>query len=457
MKRRPSLTLRIIVYLFGAQLFAFTVGWTIVMSMLLAGLKPWKVTLDDFGKFRTRDLVIDSLVIGDDNMLRLNPTPDLQDEMKRVPTLKFAVFDPSQRRYAQGSSPDLIPALTEHPSIKMVAMDFFMADDLGPRSTGYLDSIETALGPIRLAMYGFRFRWDDPIWTLEAQLRDQSPYLVAAVLLSSVASWIAVRRGLIPLRAAAEGATRIDMNSLNQRLPDRDVPSEVMPLVGAVNDALIRLDAGSGRLRRFMANAAHELRTPLAILNARLSAPEEPTFKKDLKRDVRRARHIVEQLLATTRLGERSAEIIQGVDLAAAVKTVATDAAILAIKNRRRLEFDAPPAPVFVKANGPALESVVANLIDNALRAEPEGGTIIVRVIQDATVEVIDHGEGVAGDDREMIFEPFWRKSEATPGSGLGLAIAKELMETLGGRIWIEDTLGGGATFKLSFSRTGFI
>jgi two-component system, OmpR family, sensor kinase len=288
-------------------------------------------------------------------------------------------------------------------------------------------------------------------------LRDQSPYLVAAVLLSSVASWIAVRRGLIPLRAAAEGATRIDMNSLNQRLPDRDVPSEVMPLVGAVNDALIRLDAGSGRLRRFMANAAHELRTPLAILNARLSAPEEPTFKKDLKRDVRRARHIVEQLLATTRLGERSAEIIQGVDLAAAVKTVATDAAILAIKNRRRLEFDAPPAPVFVKANGPALESVVANLIDNALRAEPEGGTIIVRVIQDATVEVIDHGEGVAGDDREMIFEPFWRKSEATPGSGLGLAIAKELMETLGGRIWIEDTLGGGATFKLSFSRTGFI
>jgi hypothetical protein len=102
------------------------------MSMLLAGLKPWKVTLDDFGKFRTRDLVIDSLVIGDDNMLRLNPTPDLQDEMKRVPTLKFAVFDPSQRRYAQGSSPDLIPALTEHPSIKMVAMDFFMARRSGP-------------------------------------------------------------------------------------------------------------------------------------------------------------------------------------------------------------------------------------------------------------------------------------------------------------------------------------
>ena len=87
------------------------------------------------------------------------------------------------------------------------------------------------------------------------------------------------------------------------------------------------------------------------------------------------------------------------------------------------------------------------------LRAEPEGGTVVVRVGEDATVEVIDHGEGVAESDRELIFEPFWRKNEATPGTGSGFAIAKELTETLGGRIWIEDTPGGGATFKLSFPR----
>ena len=100
------------------------------------------------------------------------------------------------------------------------------------------------------------------------------------------------------------------------------------------------------------------------------------------------------------------------------------------------------------------MASIISNLIDNALRAEPAGGAVIVRVGSDATVAVIDHGEGIAESDRTLIFEPFWRKTEATPGSGLGLAIAKELVEALGGRIWIEETPGGGATFKLWFSLT---
>ena len=97
------------------------------------------------------------------------------------------------------------------------------------------------------------------------------------------------------------------------------------------------------------------------------------------------------------------------------------------------------------------MHSVITNLVDNALRAEPEGGTVILRVGADAIVEVVDHGAGAAERDRQLVFEPFWRKSEATPGAGLGLAIAKELLDALGGRIWVEDTPGGGATFKLSF------
>ncbi len=79
---------------------------------------------------------------------------------------------------------------------------------------------------------------------------------------------------------------------------------------------------------------------------------------------------------------------------------------------------------------------------------------VLVRVRSDAVVEEIDHGEGVAPVDREAIFEPFWRKSEVTLGSGLVLAIAKELMAKLHGRIWIDDTPGGGATFKLLFPAT---
>jgi signal transduction histidine kinase len=94
---------------------------------------------------------------------------------------------------------------------------------------------------------------------------------------------------------------------------------------------------------------------------------------------------------------------------------------------------------------------VLTNLIDNALRAEPSKGSVVVRIDSDKIVEVIDHGEGIAAADREMIFEPFWRKSESSPGTGLGLAIAKEIVDAHGGRIWVEDTPGGGATFKLAF------
>ncbi len=94
---------------------------------------------------------------------------------------------------------------------------------------------------------------------------------------------------------------------------------------------------------------------------------------------------------------------------------------------------------------------MLANLIDNALHAEPEGGLVLVKVTGRAVVEVIDHGEGVAECDREMIFEPFWRKSETRPGTGLGLSIARELVSMHGGHIWVEETPGGGATFKLAF------
>lgn len=122
------------------------------------------------------------------------------------------------------------------------------------------------------------------------------------------------------------------------------------------------------------------------------------------------------------------------------------------MENGRQIAFEGVSSGVMAKGNIRAIESIVGNLLDNALRAEPMGGSVLVTVDRDATVSILDHGEGIAAEDRRRIFEPFWRKDENSVGSGLGLAIAKELMEQLGGRIWVEETPGGGATFKLSFS-----
>ncbi|MBM3654148.1 MAG: ATP-binding protein, partial [Alphaproteobacteria bacterium] len=135
------------------------------------------------------------------------------------------------------------------------------------------------------------------------------------------------------------------------------------------------------------------------------------------------------------------------------VRAMVDDAALLAIRNSREIEYLGPSSAVLVQGNKSAIEAIVANLIDNALNAEPEHGAVMVRVDRNATIEVIDHGPGIAVEDRQAIFEPFWRKREDASGAGLGLAIAKELVTKLKGKIWVDDTPGGGATFKMSLPR----
>lgn len=455
MKLRPSVTFRLIAYLIPAQILALAIGWAVTISLELAGFRSSTSKIDDYAMDRTQNLLIASLLRGEDGELRIEPTAALREEMKRVPTLKFAAYDISRKRIARGSAAELTQLLVDPPAIRLVSISYFLVDDAERHAVGVVDSRSIALGEARIAIYGARLRWDDPFLLLANIFTYYWPHIVIAVLLCSAGMWLAVRRGLAPLRNVAVDATKIDVDKLNQRLPEAGVPVEILPLVGAFNATLARLDAGVGRLRRFIANAAHELRTPLAVLSVRLGAPEEPTFKKDLKRDLRRAQYLVDQLLATARLAERSVEVVGEVDLVSIAKSVAADAAMLAIKHRRRIEFQASSAPVVILGGEFALQSVIANLVDNALRAEPEGGTVSLRVGADAIVAVVDHGEGVAKTDREVVFEPFWRKAEVSPGAGLGLAIAKELMGALGGRIWVEETPGGGATFKLSFPIIG--
>ena len=279
----------------------------------------------------------------------------------------------------------------------------------------------------------------------------QSLYLGVIFSVSAAVAWFAVRRSLAPLRRVAEAAERIDLDSLGQGLRADDAPIEIRPLVDAVNRALARLDASVARMRRYTANAAHELRTPVAILRARLENPEERGFRVDLQRDVRRVQTIIEQMLVAARLTEGQAPQDEDVDLCATARGIVADYSPLIFKAGRRIAFEAPDAPVRLRGNRMAIECIIANLIDNALRSEPEGGTVLVRVDADCRVSVVDHGEGVAEKDRELIFEPFWRRNEAEPGAGLGLAIVKELIDKLGGRILVETTPGGGATFALSF------
>ncbi|MBU3890177.1 HAMP domain-containing histidine kinase [Methylosinus sporium] len=449
-----SLAHRIVLYLVIAQLAAFLLGWVFTLGLGMAGVELFATTWDELAKARAEKQVVASVAIGADGAAVLAPTAELRAELDRAPKMKIAAFD-LQRRALAGSSPELVEVLRNLIGVSPTHTHFILPGDEESAPLGLMEQKWTPYGRFHIAVYGQKFRWDDLFDAWQQEFRWLNIYVVMAVSLSTATAWFAMRRGLRPLRAVAEEAARVDMDSLDQRLTSSIVPTEITPLVGAMNEALERLDRGTQRQRRFTANAAHELRTPIAVLAARLDAPEEASFKIDLKRDAYRIKYIVEQLLATLRAGEQPTLLEETVDLGAVTRAVVDDAALLAIRDCRHIEFVGPSVVVDVRGNGAAITAVIGNLIDNALRAEPEGGEITVCVDDEAIISIIDHGPGVPEDEREMIFEPFWRKSEATPGAGLGLAIAKDLIAKLNGRIWLEETPGGGATFKLSFGRLG--
>lgn len=451
--KNPSLVRRVVLYLVLAQFVAFAVAWIVTVGVGLAGVEMFATSLEELASVRAAKQVISSLIFDKDGVVRIEPDDELRAEMRRAPNMKVAAFRGPLGEALPGSSPELAAALAGIIKISPDHTHFVLPGDPTTYRLGLMEPRRTPFGRLHIAVYGLEFRWSDLFHVMEHDMRWLATYVVAAILMSAATARFAVRRGLAPLHTLAEEASRIDMDSLGWRLPSQDVPAEINPFVASMNRALERLDAGATRLRRFTANAAHELRTPVAILSARLDAAEEPTFKLDLKRDARRIRNIVEQLLATAKLGEKREALLLDVDLAAVARGAVADTALLAIRNRRHVAFEAPAGPLIVRADRVALESVVANLIDNALRAEPEDGVVVVRVNDDATVDVVDHGEGVAAPDRELVFEPFWRKTDAKPGIGLGLAIAREIVVAHGGRIWVEETPGGGATFKLSFKK----
>lgn len=344
-------------------------------------------------------------------------------------------------------------ALSKIVSVNPTWLSFSLDETGKRRPSGFLQPVDLPAGRYIIAVHGAKFDWLDILFNLWSDFQWVDIYILPAVLMSTIVTWLAVRHGLAPLRTLSRDAAKIDLSSLDQRLPSANVPAEVAPLVDSMNDALARLDAGAGRLRRFIANAAHELRTPVAVLTARLDAPRPETFVSDLQRDAHRMKCVVEQLLATAQLDSGREYALSAMDLAANARAVSADAALVAFQSGRNIEFDAPPSPVMVMGQPLAVNSILSNLIDNALHAEPVGGTVVVRVFVNGEAWIVDHGEGVSKENSERIFEPFWRKDSKSEGIGLGLAIAQEAMAALGGRISVEETAGGGATFKVAFRR----
>jgi signal transduction histidine kinase len=452
-KAHSSLARRTVGYLVIAQFTAFFLAWAATLGLGLAGVERFTQSWDELAAYRTASLVVDSLKRGADGHIEIEPSSGLQAEVARIPKLKFAAFESKSKTPVDGSSPELVARLEKVIEVNSSHTHFVLPSDPETPALGFMGPARTPYGRFHIATYHATFRLEDLFHSMREDLLTYAAYFVFAVLLSGATAWFAVRQGLAPLRDAAAEVAKIELDSLSKPLLPTDVPVEVSPFVDAVNEALRRLDAWAIRQRRITANAAHELRTPLAVMRARLENAKASALASELLSDASQLRSIVEQMLVASRLFEGQVSMDQEVNLSNLTGGVVAGLLPLAMDCNRFLDFEANPPHAIIKGNQRAIECVLTNLLDNAIRAEPKNGTIFVEVNAEGLISIVDHGEGVSPGHTDMIFEPFWRKSEKLPGTGLGLAIAKEIVDTHGGKIWVEETPGGGATFKLVFPK----
>jgi two-component system, OmpR family, sensor kinase len=278
------------------------------------------------------------------------------------------------------------------------------------------------------------------------------PMLMLIPLLAVLVAWV-LKRGLAPLHETSRRVSDRDASRLDP-LPTYNVPQELLPLVEQINALLERLEGTLDAQRRFLADAAHELRSPVAALalqvqlaeRANSSAARAAAFV-ELARGVERARRLVQQLMDFARLepGVQSAPF-QPVNVARLAREVVGGYAPRAEGQDVDLGAEAPVA-AWTSGAEAELRSLLENLVDNALRYAPEGSAVTVSVRpQGATVElaVTDAGRGIPAPERERVFERFHRVAgDATRGTGLGLAIVKAIVERHQGSIALEDSQPG--------------
>jgi two-component system sensor histidine kinase QseC len=319
-----------------------------------------------------------------------------------------------------------------------------------------------------------RFDEDNGRWIIVAERTDLRFVLAENVVLESVTPillgipiaglliWMIVGFGLRPLAQLSADLREKRAQDLSP-LPPRQTPRELDQVVQSVNGFIQRLDGALEREKRFSADAAHELRTPISALKIQLHNlaqeinTDSETFLQ-LQRGVERMQHLVEQLLSLYRMTPAQfAAHCSRVDLLAVTQDVVARHYPLIEQKRQNVELEGPSA--YIDGERFALETLLANLLANAIRYTPAGGNIRLRVERSGgrvALTVADDGPGVPAEEREQVFERFHRGVQSgedrASGCGLGLTIVKHVAELHQAEVSVADSgMGSGAAFTISF------
>ncbi|KAF0166572.1 MAG: tctE [Rhodocyclaceae bacterium] len=323
------------------------------------------------------------------------------------------------------------------------------------------DAVRT--GAMRKRLYDPAGKGDDSILVLVAETTETRTELarnlffdslrrqLALIALGAVLVLVALGtafRPLLRLRDTIRNRSEEDLTPV----ASEDVPSEIRPLIDAINHHMGRLSAMLDARKRFLADAAHQLRTPLTVLGTQaeygLRQDDPAEMRRTLKgivRSIGSARRLTNQMLSLSR-----AEAVNGLirersrlDFADLVREVALELSQLALRRQIDLAYEGLRGGLMVEGNDAMLREMVANLIDNAIRYTPAGGqvtVIVARESAEAVTVIRDSGPGIAPDERGKVFQRFYRSLDQseTEGSGLGLAIVREICLAHAGRVSLD-------------------
>jgi signal transduction histidine kinase len=382
----------------------------------------------------------------DDGGLAIEPIAALQRVAEEYPAFWFVAVDADGHQVEMGNAPaaanDFPLALTHVSSANL--------SDFGGEASSFalIRARNAPIGRLWVLTGG-----GPPVGLGAITRAFSNPFFIGLLGLLSAATLLStpvlIRRSLSGLDQLSRQAAFIDMRKSDVRLSYDKVPHELVPLVRAFNEALDRLDGGIARQKRFLADAAHELRTPIAILQTRLETLPDGPDKRQLQRDSARLAGMANELLDLHRIVQ-SQESFETVDLVEMAAQVTADLAPLAIDAGDDIEFHAPNALVRVKGDASALSRALANLVHNAMSHGGPNVAIRVEVTSDGRLCVSDNGPGVDARYREEIFWPFHRLSQSPHGAGLGLSLVRDIVRHHGGKIGVTTAPQGGALFEIS-------
>ena len=319
----------------------------------------------------------------------------------------------------------------------------------GVREIASVEDVATSIGEVRILYGGTAGKG----WPVLAILAEAYPIYLSLLAIALPAIFLAVPqivgRAITRVSDVADMASQIEPHRHGDRLPLAGIPKEVSPLVTAFNGALDRIENEFRKRRRFLIDAAHELRTPIAIMQTRIEGMSEGLERRRLLDDVARLAEMAEQLLDFERSGQ-TADLDETVDLIEIARIAVADLAPLAIAAGYEISFDGDEMPAEREGDSSALRRAIDNLIRNAIDHGGGRGTITVSALADGEISVSDEGPGIPADHQELVFEPFYRVVPNSRGAGLGLSLVKQIAEKHGGCVSIESgSVGAKVTMRL--------